>query len=327
MRTISFSVPARCAAIALFAVVGGACASSSSSDSATGGKSGATGGSPGSGGATGGSTNPGTGGSVTATGGADATGGSSGTGGATGGSTNPGTGGGVTATGGTAGGAGAPQGSGGTAGASSNGGTSGGCGAAAFCDDFERSTMLGAEWMLDNSVMANTIVVESTQHHSGMNAVHIKYGTGAMATYLDAAKGFPFASDSYWGRVWMYAMTGLESGHHVYIEARAATGSTGVRALNTQGTGKIATNLESSDGGGTSTVSLPQAKWTCFEWHIMGGVHLYMDGTEVPGTAQTNWTIPHMTKQRIGVQRYGGGTAGELWYDDYAVGTDRIGCN
>ena len=50
-------------------------------------------------------------------------------------------------------------------------------------------------------------------------------------------------------------------------------------------------------------------------------------GPEVAGTAQTNWAIPHMMKQRIGIQRYGGGTAGELWYDDYAVGADRIGCN
>ena len=194
--------------------------------------------------------------------------------------------------------------------------------------------MLAPEWMLDNSVTANTIEVASTQHHSGTNAVHIKYGTAAMATYLDAAKGFPFPNDSYWGRVWMYAMTGLESGHHVYIEARVAGGNdhTGVRALNTQGNGMIATNLESSDKGGTSSVALPQAKWACFEWHITstggtGGVHLYLDGTEVAGTAQTNWAIPHMMKQRIGIQRYGGGTAGELWYDDYAVGADRIGCN
>ena len=91
-----------------------------------------------------------------------------------------------------------------------------------------------------------------------MNAVHIKYGTAAMATYLDAAKGFPFPNDSYWGRVWMYAMTGLESGHHVYIEARVAGGNyyTGVRALNTQGNGMIATNLESSDKGGTSKMLL-----------------------------------------------------------------------
>jgi hypothetical protein len=77
---------------------------------------------------------------------------------------------------------------------------------------------------------------------------------------------------------------------------------------------------------------MPQGKWSCFEWHITatggkGTVNLYLDGTEVPGTALPDSTIPHVDKTRLGIQRYGGGTAGELWYDDYAVGAERIGCN
>jgi len=41
----------------------------------------------------------------------------------------------------------------------------------------------------------------------------------------------------------------------------------------------------------------------------------------------TGVAIQHLMKQRIGIQRYGSGTAGELWYDDYAVGTTQIGCD
>lgn len=218
-----------------------------------------------------------------------------------------------------------------------NGGGGGlvGCVGAIFCDGFEGNPTLKADWTVDNSVPANTIEVVTNMAHTGTSSVHIKYGTAATASYIDESKGFPFAGNSYWGRVWMYAMTGLEAGHHVWIEARGGAAGTGVRALNTQHTGQLATNLESSDRGGISTLTLPQGKWTCFEWQIasMGGsaptgaAHLYMDGTEVPGVAQTSWVIPTMTKQRIGVQRYGGGTAGELWYDDYAVGTARLGCN
>jgi hypothetical protein len=233
----------------------------------------------------------------------------------------------VDATGGAGG-----QSNGGVAGAGS-GGASSGCGKATFCDDFEGSTMLGSEWMIDSQTTANTIEVSSAQHHSGMNAVHIKYGTGAMANYVDAAKGFPFANDSFWGRVWMYAMTGTEMGHHVYIEAQAgATNKSGVRVLNTQRAALVATNLQVGDKSGISTIPMPQGKWSCFEWNITatggkGAVKLYLDGTEVPGTALTDATIPHVDKTRLGIQRYGGGTAGELWYDDYAVGAERIGCN
>jgi hypothetical protein len=154
-----------------------------------------------------------------------------------------------------------------------------------------------------------------------------------MANYVDAAKGFPFTNDSFWGRVWMYAMTGTEMGHHVYIEAQSgATNKSGVRVLNTQRAALVATNLQVGDKSGISTVPMPQGKWSCFEWHITatggkGSVNLYLDGTEVPGTALTNVAIPHVDKTRLGIQRYGGGTAGELWYDDYAVGAERIGCN
>jgi hypothetical protein len=324
MQRIPLLVLAQFAGIAFLPVLGGAC-SPSDSESGSGGSSAAPGGagtSAGTGGATGGTTSVGTGGSA-----AGGVTGGSGTAGATVAGTGGGGTGGADATGG---GGGLSQSNGGGGG---SGGASSGCGMAAFCDDFERSTMLGAEWMLDNSVAANTIEVVSTQHHSGMNAVHIKYGTGAMATYLDAAKGFPFPNDSFWGRVWMYAMTGLESGHHVYIEAQMGpTNKSGVRVLNTQKAALIATNLQVGDQSGISTVTMPQGKWSCFEWHITsnggkGPINLYLDGTEVPGTALPNSTIPHVDKTRLGIQRYGGGTAGELWYDDYAVGAERIGCN
>ena len=331
MQLIRFPVLGRFAWVAALALAGGACAPSDPV-SATGGRSGATGGAgvPGSGGATGGSTNVGTGGGATATGGTDATGGAE-----TGGSTSPGTGGAATATGGTdaTGGAGGRgQSTGGSAGTSNGGTSGGGCGSAAFCDDFER-TMLGTDWMLDAQTAANSIEISTAQHHSGTSSVHIKFGTGAMANYVDSAKGFPFPNDAFWGRVWLYAMTGLESGHHVYIEAQSgATNSMGVRVLNTQKMTFIATNLQVGDSGGVSAVTMPQGKWSCFEWNIAasggkGPVKLYLDGTEVPGTAIANATIPHVDKTRLGIQRYGGGVAGELWYDDYAVGAARIGCN
>jgi hypothetical protein len=325
MQRIPLLILVQFSGIAFLPILGGAC-SPSDSESESGGSSGATGGTlPGTGGATGGSTSVGSGGSAA---GATTGGTLPGTAGATGAGTGGGGMGGADAT---AGGGGVSQSGGG--GGGNGGASSSGCGTATFCDDFERSTTLGAEWMLDNPQAANTIAVDSTQHHSGMNAVHIKYGTGAMATYVDAAKGFPFPNDSFWGRVWLYAMTGLEMGHHVYIEAQSGpTNKSGVRVLNTQRAALIATNLQVGDQSGISTVPMPQGKWSCFEWHITatggkGAVNLYLDGTEVAGTALTNATIPHVDKTRLGIQRYGGGTAGELWYDDYAVGAERIGCN
>jgi hypothetical protein len=118
-------------------------------------------------------------------------------------------------------------------------------------------------------------------------------------------------------------------GHQIYVEARVAAGSdkTGVRPVNTQGM-NLATNLESSDAGITSNIKMTMGSWVCYEWQItgIGGAGTftsYVDGMMI---AKQNGTIPALTRQRIGFQRYMPGTAGELWIDDVAIGAARIGC-
>ncbi len=270
-------------------------------------------------------------GTATGTGGADATGGSG-----TGGSDTSGTGGGDTGTGGSdaSGGAGGRGQSTGGAGMSNGGTSGGGCGAAAFCDDFER-TMLGADWMIDSQTTANTIEISTTQHHSGTSSVHIKFGTGAMANYVDAAKGFPFPNDAFWGRVWLYAMTGLETGHHVYIEAQSGRDEQSRRAGAQHAENDLSRDQPSggrhrpdirppllpcpkASGAASSGTSPRPAEKERLPCTWTG---------QIPKATLTGVTIPHVDKTRLGIQRYGGGVAGELWYDDYAVGAARIGCN
>lgn len=318
-RDRKFALALSCCALAACApsVVSPAGGSGGANAGSGGSSSGSTGGVTGSGGASIGSGGAGTGGAAAGTGGA-------GTGGAT-----PGTGGANMSTGGRGAGGAATGGS--AAGGSAAGG-SGTC-AGVLCDSFERA-MLGADWTVDNSVAANVVEVVTDRAHTGTNSVHMRFGTTATATFIDETKGFPAVNDSYWGRVWLFVMTGLEAGHHVYIEGSTGVnpGNTGVRALNTQGNGLIATNIAPPDTGGTSTVPMPQGMWTCFEWQVIatagtGGVHLFMNGTEVPGTVALNRPIPNLVKQRIGYERYSAGTAGDLWIDDYAIGTTRINCN
>jgi hypothetical protein len=76
--------------------------------------------------------------------------------------------------------------------------------------------------------------------------------------------------------------------------------------------------------------------WTCVEWHVVGtatknSVNLYMNGTEVPGTAASAtataaFSVATLIKQRIGYERYAAGAAGDMWIDDYAIGAARIPC-
>ena len=334
---------ARKLAVGIVCCAIGACTSSNNPNSGAGGTGGGeagTAGVPASTGAAGKGDGGGTGGAVTGaggSGGSTSTGGTSGTGGAPTGV------GGSTGAGGTlAGSGGATAGAGGTVtgtGGAGPGGASGAAGAsssacdasAVLCDGFERA-MVGPDWTVDNSVAANVVEIVHDKGHNSMSSVHMKFGTAATATFIDETKGFP-ATD-YWGRVWLFVMTGLEAGHHVYIEGSTGMNpsNTGIRALNTQGGGKIATNNAPPDSGGTSNVSMPQGTWTCFEWHIAatGGkenVNLYMNGTEVPGTAAS--TTPAVTESDQAAHRVRallGGMAGELWIDDYATGPTRQTC-
>ena len=303
-----------------------ACAPAVSTSTATGGSSPGTGGS-GTGGATGSGGGTGSGGTAAGSGGA-------GTGGAPAGTGGRGTGGAATGgatTGGTGGGAGGGRAAGGAGGGTAAGGSNGAC-SGVFCDGFEGSTMLGAAWTVDNAVAANVVEVVSTMAHTGTNSVHMRFATTAGATFIHETMGFPAPMNSLWGRVWLNVMTPMNTGHDVYIEASTGVNptNTGVRALNTQG-GNMAINVAPPDQGPTVAMPLPRGIWTCFEWHIAatganGIVTLYMNGTML--ATSPSYPIPALVYQRVGYEHYAADTTtGDMWIDDYAVGTARIPCN
>lgn len=204
---------------------------------------------------------------------------------------------------------------------------------AVFCDGFEDGTMLGAAWTIDKAVEANTVEVVSTMVHSGSNAVHMKFMAGSGATFIRSTRGFPAPMNSLWGRVWMYAMMpNSNGGHNVFIEASGGGDvvNRGVRPLNTQG-GSMSINVAPPDNGAGTNMKFPQGKWVCFEWQIAsngtsGSVTLFMDGAQLATTA--NKPIPSLLFQRVGYEHYAADKGpNELWIDDYAIGTSRIGCN
>ncbi len=322
---------------------------------ACGSSNGGTGGGPttGSGGtSTGGSgagAGTGAGGTVMGTGGTVA-----GTGGSTGGVSGTGTGGSGAGTGGSGGGtAGAGAGTGGSnggtggtaSGGSAGGGVAGGTGSGAcsavFCDGFEGSTKLGAAWTVDNSVSANVVEVVSDKAHTGTNSVHMHFTTASGATFIHETMGFPAPMNSLWGRVWLFAMTDpMSTGHDVYIEASDGVPGTmtnhGVRPLNTSG-GSMEVNIDPNATGGEDSKSanmpMPRGVWTCFEWQIAatgstGSVSLFMGGGATPIATVAKTAIPALVMQRVGYEHYNADKAvGDLWIDDFALGTLRINCN
>jgi hypothetical protein len=280
----------------------------------------------------------GSGGMLAAAGGS-AAGAGGGTGGAAGGATASAGAGGAsssaagaaTSTAGAAGaGAGGKAGTGGSAGSGGSGGAAATCTGAALCDSFERAT-LGGDWMLDNNTASTMIELVTNKGHTGMNSVHISFGTQATQSYISETKGFPGAANAIWGRAWIFSMVPL-GGHQIYIEARVGPGSdkTGVRSANTfdSNNGYLGLNLESSDASKSSMIKMTRGSWVCYEWQItgiggMGSFSSWADGTLI---ATQSGAIPKLTRERIGIQRYNAGTAGEMWIDDVAIAEQRINC-
>jgi hypothetical protein len=55
---------------------------------------------------------------------------------------------------------------------------------------------------------------------------------------------------------------------------------------------------------------------------------VWVDGKEVPDLHHTDWPQDSYDALRFGFEKYDGTEPpSEIWYDDIAVGTERIGCN
>lgn len=209
----------------------------------------------------------------------------------------------------------------GSAGGSSGGGD---CSSYTICDDFEGAApgATGSPWKT-SMASGYTVTVVTTPVHGGTHALHIASPTGTGHGYLTATKGFP-ATD-FWGRAYM-RVTSAATGHQCFIELN--TSGDQVRVVNEMGSGEFASNIMKADTIHGSTMKVPQNTWFCFEWHQSPtALHLYSDGTEIPGTAAT-WSVASISSMNIGHERFQSGSGmADIYYDDIAVNTTRIGCN
>lgn len=262
----------------------------------------------------------------------------------------PETGGGGGASGGTAGG-----------GDGAAGAAGGGCGpGTVLCEDFETYAApadLAAVWT--TTVTAATMTVDTTKASHGAKALHIKAAAGTPVAVIakQGAPLFPIAGNVIFGRVMMW-LTATPGGDYHWNNIQAAGdmpaattwgkygwgGQFGkVLAGYTVRTTQTATTA-TMDCSNPSASAFPSQKWVCVEWQFDGTkneMHLWFDGTLLTdvdvvgmGTRCVNnadlgkpWSAPTFSFLSLGWQQYQGSNGPlELWMDDVAVGTQRIGC-
>ena len=308
---------------------------------ATGGSAGAT-----TGGTTGG--NAGSGGSVAGGSGGGGTGA-----GGSGGTTEGGTAGSTTGGAAGSGAGGGSGGSGGSIGGAGSGGSTGGafnCSGALFCETFESLADGPAQPTSTWAPMTNngTLTLDA-MHARGARALHVRtMGNGR--AYIQTTSFAP-PSNSFFGRMYLWVdafPTAPNYAHYTLVEA-AGTGAGLIRMVGGQYvSGNGALWGVGSDGGPTgdwtnwkTSAPAESGKWLCMEWEVQAmdnTVRIWIDGVAKPdltvsttmhGGTQVDFVFPTFNRVWFGWWLYQAGPTPnqfDLWMDDIALATTRVGC-
>jgi polysaccharide lyase-like protein len=222
----------------------------------------------------------------------------------------------------------------------------------------------GAPWQ-DNTGSGATVRVDSLEAFSGSQAVHVNappngaYRRGYFSLEQGSSNIFPTVSRAMFGRAMMYldaTPNGVVHWTILQAEGRAADNTHDAYyrygGQQQNGAGLMA-NYETNNGVSTdcyshSATRMPVQRWACVEWHFDAGrneMQLWLDGTELtdmhvvdrPTTAGSGclgngvngeWLAPPaFTTLHLGWESYQ--TANNdrnLWVDDVAIASERVGC-
>ena len=238
-------------------------------------------------------------------------------------------------------------------GTSTAGAPSGNCTGALICEDFEAYTGTpGDPWKITKN-SAGSVTIDSAQHKSGSKAVKFTT-TGAMdyqQAYISLEKIFPVANNAFYGRMMIYATKAANDGvHWTMIEGEGPATAQGISNAQVRYGGQhmqgLMANYDStgktSDCWQHSATKMPEAKWACMEWYFDGATNtqkFWLDGQAIADLTVVEegdgcvsqgtggkWFYPSFTRLNLGWGSYQKDDPREVWIDDVAVGTTRIGC-
>jgi hypothetical protein len=200
---------------------------------------------------------------------------------------------------------------------------------------------------------ADTITVDTSQHHSGTKAIKVvSGGSDAWGPLFTNTSAFSTLTTAVYGRFWVYPNAALPSSHQAFmtlaLSAAAAMPSAQIKGIEAtcqapNAPGLLTWNYNDSllpDVYNFKSVTLPAQMWSCFEFHTdaasgnieawLNGAHL--DTMSIPNDAGAKWTgSAPATPLKIYGLGLGwmafNGVPMTLWFDDVALGDSRIGCN
>jgi len=215
-----------------------------------------------------------------------------------------------------------------------------------LCEDFEAYAVGDAPdpavWTVDKGAGA-TVGVDDQQFKHGKHALHLHTLPEANKALLHEKKTFPLPNgkNSLYGRANFMVGAGLNvpKNHTNFLEASGKVNGQSGNYRYGASNAKFFANYNPGDPGEGSKTAIPVGVWSCLEWAFLGDtnqMHFWVDGKEltdiaVPsnGVNGTVWTAPKFDSFYFGWITYATDTASDhydIWYDDIAIDTARIGC-
>jgi hypothetical protein len=228
-----------------------------------------------------------------------------------------------------------------------------------FCDDFEDAAgALAAPWR--TSTNQATVTVDELQAFSGTKAVHVNapqagtYHRGYFALDQGSSPIFPGVAQEMYGRAMVYLADYPNADvHWTFIQGEGRAADDTHNALyryggQHQNGAQLMANYETTDIATDcwdhSASVLPEAQWTCVEWHFTvatNDMQFWLNGTELTDIHVTDrgegcggqalagqWLAPPAFQTLyLGWEHYQQTMNPiDLWMDDVVVDTQRIGC-
>jgi hypothetical protein len=173
--------------------------------------------------------------------------------------------------------------------------------------------------------------------------LHLHTLPDANKALLHENKTFPLpnGTSSLYGRANFMIGAGLKvpTDHTNFLEASGKVNGVSGNYRYGSSNAKFLANYNPGDPSKGSQTAVPVGVWTCIEWAFLGDtneMHLWLDGKEltdvaVPpaGVNGTIWTAPTFDSFYFGWITYATDMASDhydVWYDDIAIDTARIGC-
>ncbi len=214
-----------------------------------------------------------------------------------------------------------------------------------FCDDFEEAPSSwpeGTDWALQLTGSGVVELDQSSPAASGNTSIHVRTADSDYQTFFVYQGGaLPVAARRFYVRVMLRLASPMTDGHNTYFKAGYYPDGCCTDPYETRigvHQSMLDINQQEADRGylsnnnfwtdGVIGPGLQAETWGCVEVlldHASTEIAVWIDGTEVPDLHHLDWQQDDYDTLSFGFEQYAGpGT--ELWYDDVALGTERIGC-